>query len=130
MLVLFEGALTAEAALDGLAERGYAVRHLPGQGLPQALRITIGTARADGRRRRRAARAGGGRAMSFERVAIIGLGLIGGSIGLAVREHLPGVATRRLRQPIPRCARRAARARAGRRRSATPPPRRSPMPTW
>jgi cyclohexadieny/prephenate dehydrogenase len=32
--------------------------------------------------------------MSFERVAIVGLGLIGGSIGLAVREHLPGVATR------------------------------------
>jgi cyclohexadieny/prephenate dehydrogenase len=32
--------------------------------------------------------------MSFARVAIIGLGLIGGSIGLAVREHLPGVATR------------------------------------
>jgi cyclohexadieny/prephenate dehydrogenase len=31
--------------------------------------------------------------MSFQRVAIIGLGLLGGSIGLAVREHLPGVAT-------------------------------------
>ena len=43
VLVVFEGALTAEAALRGLAERGYAVRHLPGQGLPQALRITIGT---------------------------------------------------------------------------------------
>jgi histidinol-phosphate aminotransferase len=44
VLVLFEGALSAEAALQGVAERGYAVRHLPGQGLPQALRITIGTA--------------------------------------------------------------------------------------
>ena len=44
LLVLFEGALTAEAALHGLGERGYIVRHLPGQGLPQALRITIGTA--------------------------------------------------------------------------------------
>ena len=44
LLVLFEGALTAEAALRGLADRGFAVRHLPGQGLPQALRITIGTA--------------------------------------------------------------------------------------
>ena len=32
--------------------------------------------------------------MSFARVAIVGLGLIGGSIGLAVREHLPGVTTR------------------------------------
>ena len=43
VLVLFDGALTAAAALEGLAERGYAVRHLPGQGLPQGLRITIGT---------------------------------------------------------------------------------------
>jgi cyclohexadieny/prephenate dehydrogenase len=31
--------------------------------------------------------------MSFERVAIIGLGLLGGSIGLAVAEHLPDIAT-------------------------------------
>jgi cyclohexadieny/prephenate dehydrogenase len=31
--------------------------------------------------------------MSFERVAIIGLGLLGGSIGLAVREFLPSVRT-------------------------------------
>ena len=44
VLVRFEGALSAEAALAGIAERGYAVRHLPGQGLPNALRITIGTA--------------------------------------------------------------------------------------
>jgi histidinol-phosphate aminotransferase len=43
VLVLFEGTLTAEAALHGLADAGYAVRHLPGQGLPHALRITIGT---------------------------------------------------------------------------------------
>jgi histidinol-phosphate aminotransferase len=43
VLVLFDGALTAAAAFEGLAERGYAVRHLPGQGLPQGLRITIGT---------------------------------------------------------------------------------------
>lgn len=42
VLVLFEGALSAEAALEGLADRGYIVRWLPGQGLPQALRITIG----------------------------------------------------------------------------------------
>ncbi|MEO6092300.1 MAG: prephenate/arogenate dehydrogenase family protein [Novosphingobium sp.] len=31
--------------------------------------------------------------MSFERIAIIGLGLLGGSIGLAVREYLPGAET-------------------------------------
>ncbi|MBX7458573.1 histidinol-phosphate transaminase [Qipengyuania sp. 1NDH17] len=43
LLVLFEGRLTAEAALGALAEGGYAVRHLPGQGLPHGLRITIGT---------------------------------------------------------------------------------------
>jgi histidinol-phosphate aminotransferase len=40
--VLFEGALTASVALEAIAEAGYAVRHLPGQGLPHALRITIG----------------------------------------------------------------------------------------
>jgi histidinol-phosphate aminotransferase len=43
VLVLFEGALSAEAAHDGLAKRGYATRWLPGQGLSQGLRITIGT---------------------------------------------------------------------------------------
>lgn len=44
VLVLFEGALSAEAAFHGLADRGYIVRWLPGQGLPQALRFTIGHA--------------------------------------------------------------------------------------
>jgi histidinol-phosphate aminotransferase len=43
VLVLFAGALTAQAAQEGLMERGYATRWLPGQGLPQGLRITIGT---------------------------------------------------------------------------------------
>ncbi len=42
VLVLFEGALDAASALEGLADAGFAVRHLPGQGLPQALRITVG----------------------------------------------------------------------------------------
>ena len=44
VLVLFEGALTAEAAYEGLAARGTITRWLPGQGLPHGLRITIGTA--------------------------------------------------------------------------------------
>lgn len=44
VLILFEGALTAEAAFEGLAQRGYITRWLPNQGLPHALRITIGTA--------------------------------------------------------------------------------------
>ena len=43
VLVLFEGALTAEAAYKGLMEAGYIVRWLPGQGLGHGLRITIGT---------------------------------------------------------------------------------------
>lgn len=43
VLVLFEGALTAAAALHALERGGYAVRHLPGQGLAHALRITVGT---------------------------------------------------------------------------------------
>lgn len=43
LLVLFEGAVTAEVAYAGLMARGYIVRWLPGQGLPHGLRITIGT---------------------------------------------------------------------------------------
>jgi histidinol-phosphate aminotransferase len=43
ILVLFEGALTAQTAYEGLMAAGYATRWLPGQGLAQGLRITIGT---------------------------------------------------------------------------------------
>ena len=43
LLVLFEGAVSAEAVYKGLMEAGYIVRWLPGQGLGNALRITIGT---------------------------------------------------------------------------------------
>ncbi len=43
LLILFEGKLTAEAAMKGLWDEGYATRWLPGQGLPNGLRITIGT---------------------------------------------------------------------------------------
>lgn len=42
VLVHFGGALAADEASSGLAQAGYAVRHLPGQGLPEHLRITIG----------------------------------------------------------------------------------------
>lgn len=42
LLVHFDGAVTAAQALGALSEAGYAVRHLPSQGLPNALRITIG----------------------------------------------------------------------------------------
>jgi histidinol-phosphate aminotransferase len=43
ILVLFEGHVTAEAAYTGLMERGFIVRWLPGQGLRNGLRISIGT---------------------------------------------------------------------------------------
>ncbi len=43
VLVLFPDAALAETALNGLMEAGYIVRWMPGQGLPHALRITIGS---------------------------------------------------------------------------------------
>ncbi|MEE4152800.1 MAG: histidinol-phosphate transaminase [Erythrobacter sp.] len=42
VLVEFAGSLGASEALRGIEAAGYAVRHLPGQGLPDHLRITIG----------------------------------------------------------------------------------------
>ena len=44
VLILFEGALTAEAVYNGLMDHGYITRWLPNQGLPHGLRITIGSA--------------------------------------------------------------------------------------
>jgi histidinol-phosphate aminotransferase len=44
VLVLFEGALSAEEAYHGLAEAGYIVRWFRGPELGHALRITVGTA--------------------------------------------------------------------------------------
>ena len=43
LLVLFEGKCTAERAYTQLMQAGYITRWLPGQGLPNALRITVGT---------------------------------------------------------------------------------------
>lgn len=43
LLVLFEGAVSAETMNERLMDAGYIVRWLPGQGLPNALRMTIGT---------------------------------------------------------------------------------------
>ncbi len=43
LLVLFEGAISAETAYKALMEHGYIVRWLPNQGLANGLRITIGT---------------------------------------------------------------------------------------
>ena len=44
VLIEFAGVLSAEQAYLGLMDAGYITRWLPGQGLPQCLRITIGTA--------------------------------------------------------------------------------------
>lgn len=43
LLVLFEGRASAETVYNRLMDAGYIVRWLPGQGLPHALRMTIGT---------------------------------------------------------------------------------------
>jgi histidinol-phosphate aminotransferase len=43
LLILFEGAVSAETAYKALMDHGYITRWLPGQGLPNGLRITIGT---------------------------------------------------------------------------------------
>jgi histidinol-phosphate aminotransferase len=43
ILILFEGAVTAETVYHALMDAGYATRWLPGQGLPHGLRITIGS---------------------------------------------------------------------------------------
>lgn len=43
LLVLFEGSLSAETAYKALMDHGYITRWLPGQGLINGLRITIGT---------------------------------------------------------------------------------------
>ena len=42
LMVMFEGAVTAQTAYNGLMDAGYIVRWLPGQGLGSGLRITIG----------------------------------------------------------------------------------------
>lgn len=43
VLLLFEREMNAESAYHALMDRGYVVRWLPGQGLANGLRITIGT---------------------------------------------------------------------------------------
>ena len=43
LLVLFDGQVTAEEAYKALMAKGYIVRWLPGQGLANGLRMTIGT---------------------------------------------------------------------------------------
>lgn len=42
VLIEFNGEVSAKAALDAIAEEGFAVRHLPEPGLDHCLRITIG----------------------------------------------------------------------------------------
>lgn len=44
LMIIFDGACSAETAYKGLMDAGFIVRWLPGQGLGNGLRITIGTA--------------------------------------------------------------------------------------
>ncbi len=44
LMIIFDGHCSAEVAYKGLMDAGYIVRWLPGQGLGNGLRITIGTA--------------------------------------------------------------------------------------
>ncbi len=67
-------------------------------------------------------------ASPFERIAIIGLGLIGGSIGLAVRSHLPGAVT--TGYDADPSVRARAKDRAWPIRSTNPRPKPSTGPTW
>jgi histidinol-phosphate aminotransferase len=43
LMIIFDGNCSAETAYNGLMDAGYIVRWLPGQGLGNGLRITIGT---------------------------------------------------------------------------------------
>jgi histidinol-phosphate aminotransferase len=43
LLILFEGAVSAETVYKKLMDQGFITRWLPGQGLANGLRITIGT---------------------------------------------------------------------------------------
>ena len=43
LMVMFDGTISAETAYRGLMDAGYIVRWLPGQGLADGLRITIGS---------------------------------------------------------------------------------------
>ncbi len=43
LMIMFDGKCSAEVAYKGLMDEGYIVRWLPGQGLGNGLRITIGT---------------------------------------------------------------------------------------
>ncbi len=43
VLVLFEGPVSAGDAYQGLMDRGFITRWLPGQGLANGVRISIGT---------------------------------------------------------------------------------------
>ena len=100
---------TAAATADGgrhfLKSRGIILRQMGGYGLPHCLRITIGTEEAMRRGRSTALRAHSSQARPdampeplFERVALIGIGLIGSSLARAARE-------RRLAGHIAVCAR-------------------------
>jgi hypothetical protein len=93
LMVIFEGKTSAETVYKDLMDEGYIVRWLPGQGLANGLRITIGSEEenlgvmAALRKILEAAQL----MLPFARVSIIGLGLIGSSVARAVKANMPGV---------------------------------------
>ncbi len=119
VLIRFPPERNARAAFEFLKSRGILTRRVAAYGLPEHLRITIGT-------RGRNARGGvfgqrfHGRTMSdlhFSRVALIGIGLVGSSLAHVLRRDKQRRHDRRLR-PDAGDARHGARARACRRSHA------------
>ena len=104
----------ADAAFAFLQSRGILTRKMGAYGLPQHLRITIGTGREEMEAAWRARMLGENswRAMSatklFDRVALIGIGLIGSSLArrIAPRQprHLASSLAPGVRRPWRRCA--------------------------
>jgi len=83
-----QGARLRQKADTYLTKRGLVLRALNNYGLSNELRMTIGTRRGQSPRRRWLARLHGGQVSTeplFKRIALIGFGLIGGSIARAAR---------------------------------------------
>ena len=83
------GSATRARVYDALLRHGVIVRPVPVYGFPEHVRVTVGTRggeRTPGRgARARLLREEGRLALLFERAAIVGVGLIGGSLALAAR---------------------------------------------
>ena len=96
-----DGARSAPAASAWLERQGILARPMAAYGLPQCLRISVGHEAENQAVVAAPARVRGvsapGPAPRFERVALIGIGLINGSLALNLRAARPGRRDRRLR---------------------------------